>query len=79
MYSLNKYEDEDVMIAGQSLILENLPREMKLHNIEHHTKAMFQEICQTEVGSGNRVIKVKVVPDFTKIGSLVEKRKEIKT
>lgn len=40
-FTLNKYEDEDDMVAGQSLLLENLPADMKLHNAEHHTKALF--------------------------------------
>ena len=43
-YTINKYEDEEVMVAGQSLLIENIPRDIKVHHAQHHTKALFNEL-----------------------------------
>ena len=41
------------------MMIQNIPKEIKLFNANHHTQALFNEICK------DQVLKVKVVPDFS--------------
>lgn len=71
------------MVASKSLMIEGLPNkedDMKLSSAEHHTFALFSEICKSinEQSSKNNneqaasVMRVKVVPDFGGLLKLVE-------
>ena len=50
-----------------------MPKDLKLHQAEHHITALFNELC----GRG-QIIKVKVIPDFIAINTLMEIKEEIK-
>lgn len=44
-YAINKYDEEDVILSEQSMMIQNIPMGMKLHQAKHHISAFFNEFC----------------------------------